>query len=581
MNNDSTRLIVFLLLAGMVLFGFNYFFGPKPGKMPASSPRQTASSAAQAQAGTAAAIDTASPEKSKLMPAEILSLQEKTYAVDNSLATFTFSNIGATLSSVTLKKYTDTISTGENQNKFSFSNISLFFSSLFHKKSAAEAAAVTEKTVELIPAKSSFSYLDLSSGDSKLNTVKWNFDGIKEAPGHKTISFSTSLASGIRITKEFSIADDNYLVDSSLKFANLTGAPVVLKDYHYVWGPNIHFLPDELLKIKQGTGADYNKTIYPQGNGLKIQAVNLKQTDGKLEVLEGVPDLLAIKDLYFVSVFLPKTKTDIKSMYIKYEPGGFTYLGLNLRDIVVSPKTTETVEISSYIGPAEYNRLKKLSMSKVVDLGGIRFLGEWMFFGLDAIYKVTKNWGVAILILTMIIRLLLWIPSNSSFKQMKETQSKMNLLKPRLETLKKIYKDDAQKLNEETMKLYQEYKINPLGGCLPMLLQIPIFIALYATLINMVELKGAYFALWWKDLSKPDPYFVLPLFMGVTMFVQQMMSSQANVTSDSDSSQKMLMYIMPLVLTYFSFSWPAGLMLYWGISNVLGIIQQTIVNKSK
>jgi YidC/Oxa1 family membrane protein insertase len=114
-----------------------------------------------------------------------------------------------------------------------------------------------------------------------------------------------------------------------------------------------------------------------------------------------------------------------------------------------------------------------------------------------------------------------------------------------------------------------------------MLLQIPIFIALYATLINMVELKGANFALWWKDLSKPDPYFVLPIFMGITMFVQQMMSSQANVTAESDSSQKMLMYIMPVVLTYFSFQWPSGLLLYWGISNVLGIIQQLIVNKSK
>jgi YidC/Oxa1 family membrane protein insertase len=485
-----------------------------------------------------------------MAPSVILSRSEKDYTVENSLATFTFSNIGAALSSLTLKKYSDTANGKEN-------------------------------ILELIPSKSSFSYLSLYSDDFKLNEIPWNYNGTTEAFGVKTISFSTLLKSGIKITKEFSIADDNYVINTSLKFTNTTSAPAVLKDMRYTWGPNIHYLPQDLLKTKQGTGADYNKTVYTQGTGVKMQNVNLKQTDGKLDVLDGVPDLLAIKDLYFVFVFSPKLKTDIKNEYIKSDPGGFTYLGMNLRDILVSPKSTETIEVTSYAGPAEYNRLKKLSMAKVVDLGGIRFLGEWMFFALNAIYKVTKNWGIAILILTVIIRLILWIPSNSSYKQMKETQSKMNILKPRLETLKKIYKDDAQKLNEETMKLYQEYKINPLGGCLPMLLQIPIFIALYATLINMVELKGANFALWWKDLSKPDPYFVLPIFMGITMFVQQMMSSQANVTAESDSSQKMLMYIMPVVLTYFSFQWPSGLLLYWGISNVLGIIQQLIVNKSK
>jgi YidC/Oxa1 family membrane protein insertase len=297
--------------------------------------------------------------------------------------------------------------------------------------------------------------------------------------------------------------------------------------------------------------------------------------------LDAIPDWIAVKDLYFTAALKPVLKADIKSAVIKDEAGGFVYLGMNLRDMLVNANSEEAVSIDSYVGPAEYNRLKKAGMDKIIDLGGIRFLGEWMFYGLDYIYKLTKNYGVAILLLTLLIRLLLWIPSNSSFKQMKETQSKMAVIKPRMETLKKIYKDDPQKLNEETMKLYQEYKINPFGGCLPMLLQLPIFIALYGTLINVVELKGAKFAFWITDLSQPDKFFILPVFMGVTMLLQQKMSAQPSMDQQSEMSQKLLLYGMPIFLTFMSFSWPAGLMLYWSISNVLGILQQLLVNRSK
>jgi YidC/Oxa1 family membrane protein insertase len=164
---------------------------------------------------------------------------------------------------------------------------------------------------------------------------------------------------------------------------------------------------------------------------------------------------------------------------------------------------------------------------------------------------------------------------------MKDTQAKMKTVQPRMETLKKIYKDDAQKLNEETMKLYKEYGINPFGGCLPMLIQIPIFIALYQTLISMVELKGAYFFGWLKDLSKPDPFYILPVFMGVSMIIQQMMSKPVSMTPEAETQQKMMMWGMPIFLTFMAIKWPSGLLLYWGMSNVLAIVQQFVVNKSK
>ncbi|MFW6210616.1 MAG: membrane protein insertase YidC, partial [bacterium] len=218
-----------------------------------------------------------------------------------------------------------------------------------------------------------------------------------------------------------------------------------------------------------------------------------------------------------------------------------------------------------------------------VDLGWLRFLSVWMFYAMDFFHGLLNNYGLAIIFLTILIRGLLWVPSQKSFKHMKETQKKMSIIKPRMETLKKIYKEDPQKLNEETMKLYKEYKINPFGGCLPMLLQLPIFIAFYQTLMNMVELKGASFIWWMQDLSRPDSLYILPFIMGGSMFIQQKMSQAATPTVDAAqaSQQKIFLYGLPVFLTFLSFNWPSGLLLYWSISNVLGIAQQYFVNKSK
>ncbi len=254
-----------------------------------------------------------------------------------------------------------------------------------------------------------------------------------------------------------------------------------------------------------------------------------------------------------------------------------------MNDILIEGNSESTLSLDSYIGPQEYKRLKAIGIEKAVDLGWMRAISVWMFYALDWLFKVTKNYGVAILLLTLLMRGVLWYPSQKSYKHMKETQQKMSIIKPRMETLKKVYKDDSQKLNEETMKLYKEYKINPLGGCLPMLIQIPIFIAFYQTLMNMVELKGAAFMWWMQDLSRPDPFYILPLFMGASMFLQQKMSQAATPAVDANAAQqqKILLYGMPIFLTFMAFKWPSGLLLYWGMSNVLAIAQQFMVNKSK
>ncbi len=549
MRNETTRLIVFFLISGAVFFGFNYFYGPKPKAPGAAAATGTAQNPAVAPAGSSLTASAQVPS-AQMIPSTIRTTDEKLFTLENNLAVISFSNIGGSLSSFKLKKYNDMKNGKEEQ-------------------------------LEMLPARSVSTYLSLYSAETNLVDSAWKNEGISSANGTQTISFSKQIKPGITVIKEFSVPDDSYTVNTKLRFINKSGAPYAFKDLQYSYGPNVHYLPGELTHVKSGTGGGYNKVVYTYAKTFKLITTNLKSRENKITVLDAIPDWIAMKDLYFTSALKPVLKADIKSSVIKDEAGGFVYLGMNLRDVLVNGGSEEDISIDSYIGPAEFHRLKKLGMDKIIDLGAIRFLGEWMFYGLDYIYKLTKNYGIAILLLTFLIRVILWIPSNSSFKQMKETQSKMAVIKPRMETLKKIYKDDAQKLNEETMKLYQEYKINPFGGCLPMLLQLPIFIALYGTLINVVELKGANFAFWLKDLSKPDPFYVLPIFMGLTMLLQQKMSTQPSMNTENDQSQKIMMYGMPIFLTYMAFSWPAGLMLYWSISNVLGIAQQMLVNKSK
>ncbi|MCE5299446.1 MAG: membrane protein insertase YidC [Spirochaetia bacterium] len=544
---DTKRLVTFVIISGIILFGFNYFFGPKPQAKNPGSAAATAAASPVASGTAPVTAQAAGAPQEKMIPASIKPIKEKTWTVETPLFTAAFSNQGGTLSSFKLKKYTD--GTGTNQFE-----------------------------VEVIPGRATGTYLQLSSPEAPLSG-EWTFGGIKKDGTNQTISFSRQLKPGVVVTRVYTISDDSYLIKSSFTFSNKTAVPFAIKDMVLSWGPSIHYLPDDLSKVK-GVVPGYNKVVYPEGKGVKLLQIK-KEKETKIQVLPSTSEWVVLKDLYFVTSFIPEKYSDVKVYSAKSEAGGYGYIRAALRDLIINPGSQEVISIDSYIGPAEYKRLKKLGMERAVDLGGIRFLGIWMLYGLDFCFKLTKNWGLAILLITLIVRGILWIPSQSSFKKMKEQQSKMALMKPRMDTLKKIYKNDPQKMNEETMKIYKEYGINPFSGCLPILLQLPIFLALYATLINTVELKGAYFIGWLKDLSHPDPYFILPVFMGVSMIVQQKMSTPPSMDPEQEKTQKIMLWGMPIILTVMSLQWPAGLLLYWGASNVLGIVQQLLVNRSK
>jgi YidC/Oxa1 family membrane protein insertase len=206
-----------------------------------------------------------------------------------------------------------------------------------------------------------------------------------------------------------------------------------------------------------------------------------------------------------------------------------------------------------------------------VDYGWLTVIATPLFWVLSSIQKLVHNWGVAIILLTVLIKLAFYPLSATSYRSM----AQMRELAPRLQRMKEQYGDDRQKLHQAMMELYKKEKINPMGGCLPILVQIPVFISLYWVLLGSVEMRQAPFMLWIQDLSAKDPYYVLPILMGITMIIQ----TRLNPTPP-DPIQAKVMQIMPVVFSVFFFFFPAGLVLYWLVNNVLSIAQQWNINRT-
>jgi YidC/Oxa1 family membrane protein insertase len=239
----------------------------------------------------------------------------------------------------------------------------------------------------------------------------------------------------------------------------------------------------------------------------------------------------------------------------------------------IEPKQTANVVVKLYTGPQEQERLKALApgLELTVDYGWLRVLAVPLFWILDRVHGLVGNWGVAIIVLTVLIKLVFYPLSAASYKSM----ARMKVLAPKLQRLKERFGDDRQKMHQAMIELYKTEKINPLGGCLPIVVQIPVFIALYWVLLLSVELRHAPFMLWINDLSSPDPYFILPVLMGATMFIQTWLNP-----TPPDPMQAKLMKIMPIAFSIFFFFFASGLVLYWLVNNVLSIGQQWQITRA-
>ncbi len=278
---------------------------------------------------------------------------------------------------------------------------------------------------------------------------------------------------------------------------------------------------------------------------------------------------VAMSQHYFLGALIPgEGQTD--TFYTKKLTDGLYVLGMVSEPKTVAPGADATFTTELYAGPKIQARLDAAApyLSRTVDYGWLWFLSQPLFYLLKWIHQFLGNWGWSIIVLTVFIKLVFFKLSETSYRSM----ANMKRMGPRMQRLKELHGDDRQKLNQAMMELYKKEKINPLGGCLPMVVQIPVFIALYWMLLESVELRHAPWILWIHDLSAMDPYYILPVLMGITMFAQQRLNP-----TPPDPMQAKLMMALPLVFTVFFLWFPAGLVLYYLVNNLLSIAQQWLI----
>ncbi|MBO7155562.1 MAG: membrane protein insertase YidC [Campylobacter sp.] len=341
---------------------------------------------------------------------------------------------------------------------------------------------------------------------------------------------------------------------------------------------NLTFYPDGSydIDVKVNSNHEYFITAgfrpIVAVDGYTVHGVLLRKEDDSLEIIEDGDakgneifrsvDLLANSDRYYTTLFYDNKRS--MEVFIQNDADENT---------LSFARNIGNFSAKGYIGPKDYKTLKAIEPSLVdaIEYGWFTFIAKPAFLLLDWLYSFIGNWGFAIVALTIIIRIVLFPLTYKGMVSM----NKLKELAPRMKEIQTKYKGDPQKINAHVMELYRKHGANPMGGCLPILIQIPIFFAIYRVLLNAIELKGAEWILWINDLAELDPYFILPILMGITMYIQQHITP----TNFTDPMQEKIMKFLPLIFTFFFITFPAGLTLYWFINNLCSIAQQMVVNK--
>ncbi|MCL2344408.1 MAG: membrane protein insertase YidC [Desulfobulbus sp.] len=367
---------------------------------------------------------------------------------------------------------------------------------------------------------------------------------------------------GGKIARILTFHRNSYLIDVAWEVTNAGGQPIAPHAYFQIQRDG-ETPEGESRMVMTFTGP----AVYTDEH--KYQKLKFSDiAEGKAKFAKTANDgWLAMVQHYFVAALVPPENAAREFYARKLDNANVYQAGLIVPMTEIAPGATATTTVKLYAGPQEQAVLKQMSpgLDLVVDYGWLTVIAAPIFWALQFIHGIVGNWGWAIVILTIIIKAAFFPLSAASYKSM----AKMRLLTPRLMQLKERYADDKQRLNQEMMKLYQTEKVNPLGGCLPILIQIPVFIALYWVLLGAVEMRGAPWILWIKDLAAPDPYYILPVIMMVSMFIQ----TKLNPTPPDPIQAKMMLF-MPLIFGVMFFWFPSGLVLYWVVNNILSIAQQ-------
>ena len=380
-------------------------------------------------------------------------------------------------------------------------------------------------------------------------------------------------ASGAEVVKRYRFKRGSYLIDVAYEVANKSDKPLAPHAYfQFLRDANPPSEEAAQTNAFAGVTTFTGPAVYTEES--KFSKVDFKDIEkGKQSHVKKASDgWIAMIQHYFVSAWLPKA--GVEREYFTSKVGDNLYTaGVVVPVGTIAPGASATVDVPVYIGPQETDKLQKVApgLDLVVDYGWLTILAAPLFWLLKWIHGIVGNWGWAIVILTVLIKLVFY-PLNAKAGR---SMAQMKVLAPKMEKLKELYGDDRQKLNQAMMELYRTEKINPLGGCLPIVVQIPVFIALYWVLLASIELRHAPWWGWIQDLSAPDPFFILPVIYAVSMFVQTKLNPQP-----ADPVQARIMLAMPIVFSIFFLFFPAGLVLYWVVQNLLSIVQQWHINRT-
>lgn len=531
---DQKKLIIAIALSILVMVTFQTLF-PKP--KPTPTPIQPVAQGINPPRGMQS---TTLPIASQKTP-----FNEKDTVAETDRYVLTFTNKGGSIKSIQLKEYRDAV-TGAPFD-------------LVQDVDSARAVCAIKSNI-LIP-----------------GLEEQNFRLAEKQKDR--IVYTYSMPGSFAILKEYYLHNSNDFIELRVSIQNL-GNETIYKDYDILGASSIQ-------SKSMAMGRRYLE-IDSMIDGKIVK--NSKVKTGE-ELVRGIVGWTGVKERYFCIVLKPQQESE----GVILQQFGKSSLASGIRTkrtpIYAGSATEDTYVV--YIGPTDIVRLKNLGLGleQIVNYGIFGGISKFLLATLRTFHKVTNNWGVAIILLTCVINLVLFPLTRKSFQSM----SKIQEVQPHIEKLRQVHKDNPQRLNKELAEVYRQYNINPLGGCLPLLLQMPIFIGLYQGLIRSIELKGANF-LWIKDLSSPDfvslPFklpmvgnqiHILPLLMVVAMFFQQKISakSAAGASAEQKQQQKIMLIFFPLFFGFLFYNFPAGLVLYWLTNTVLMVIEHSAMRKAK
>jgi len=558
---EQLRILIAIVLSFLVFFLWNMFFvdkEPAQQKTPvAEKTIQTKEGEQPSSPGAPAAQPPATVESSvpetpmpTVAPVAATVRSAREITVDTPLFTAVISTAGADFKSMQLKNYRETVDPNSPLLEM-------------------VPKALEEGTAQLSVERNSLAGLAQAVYSADIKG-----DVLRVSGGPAMLSLSWTSADGMQIEKQFTFFPQDYRIGLKVVFRNGTGQT---------------FKDSPVLSIYQLQESKKRAVGFEGPSALidgSLNQVDIDDLDEK-DTYSGKVSWIALQDRYFMSAIIPP-EPETAAFKISASENGVLRGQLILPEVELSAGAASEIEQKIFIGPKSVKLLSDYGqgLSKAIDFGWFDIVAKPCVYILNFIYDFIPNYGIAIIILTIITKILLWPLGQKSYKSMAE----MKKLQPLIAELREKYKNDKKKLNEETMNLYRTYKVNPMGGCLPMVVQIPIFIALYRMLYETIELRHAPFFGWINDLSAPDRLFhfnfsipfmeppygipVLTLIMGATMFLQQKMSPPMG-----DATQAKMMMLMPVIFTFIFINFSSGLVLYWLVNNVFSILQQYFTTK--